>query len=284
MRIEVKSLFAALVAGASVMAMQSPVAAEVIVLPPMSQDPVAEGIQPTNEDELLALNNKGKEFGVPLPYLSLPALAGSLGLKFNGSPPATTTAQFGGYAIGMYADVRLANTIKLKSGRVAASYISPDGRTSSSEVVASGETPWPLSARYTNVYASANAGTRSNNTRYARGESRATDVSGIVQGLHAKAQAERRLDGSCVVTTDIRYAHLEILGAAYSEKDIAPNTTYDVPGVGQVILNEQQHVNIPGQKCGARLNTIHIKLSTAQYGLPAGADIYVGAIEAIVYG
>jgi|GEM_PF-3387494 len=284
MRIEVKSLFAALVVGTSVMAMQSPAAAEVIVVPPMSQDPVAEGIQPTNEDELLALNINGKEIGVPLPFVPLPALAGSAGLKFRGSPPATTTPQFGGHAIGMYTDVGWANTIKLKSGRIAASYIQPDGRNNSSEVVASGETPWPLSLRYSTFYASANAGGEVNKTRFARGTTQVTDQAGFHQGLYAEAQAERRVDGSCIVTTNTGYAPLEFLGEHDSQKNIAPNTTYDVPGVGQVVLNEQQHVNIPGQKCGARLNAIHITLSTAQYGLPAGADIYIGAIEAIVYG
>jgi hypothetical protein len=65
--------------------------------------------------------------------------------------------------------------------------------------------------------------------------------------------------------------------------DVAPNTSYDLVGLGKVVLNEQKITQIPGDRHGLEVNAIHITLDTAKFGLPVGADIYIGSAEAIIY-
>jgi len=53
--------------------------------------------------------------------------------------------------------------------------------------------------------------------------------------------------------------------------DVAPNTRIDLAGVGTLVLNEQVRAS-----WGGYVRALHLTLSTAQYGLPAGAEIEVG--------
>ena len=53
--------------------------------------------------------------------------------------------------------------------------------------------------------------------------------------------------------------------------DVAPNTRMDLAGVGTLVLNEQVK-----QGWGGYVRALHLTLSTAQYGLPVGAEIEVG--------
>jgi hypothetical protein len=52
---------------------------------------------------------------------------------------------------------------------------------------------------------------------------------------------------------------------------IPANTTIDLAGVGTLVLNEQVR-----KKWGGYVRALHLTLSTAQYGLPVGAEIEIG--------
>ncbi len=52
---------------------------------------------------------------------------------------------------------------------------------------------------------------------------------------------------------------------------VAPNTRLDIAGVGKLVLNEQAK-----ERWGGYVRALHLTLTTAQYGLPVGAEIEVG--------
>ena len=53
--------------------------------------------------------------------------------------------------------------------------------------------------------------------------------------------------------------------------NVAPNTRLDLAGVGTLVLNEQVK-----ESWGGYVRALHLTLSTAQYGLPVGAEIEIG--------
>jgi hypothetical protein len=53
--------------------------------------------------------------------------------------------------------------------------------------------------------------------------------------------------------------------------NVAPNTKMDLAGVGTLVLNEQVKAG-----WGGYVRALHLTLTTAQYGLPVGAEIDVG--------
>ncbi len=53
--------------------------------------------------------------------------------------------------------------------------------------------------------------------------------------------------------------------------NVGPNTTVDIAGVGKLVLNEQVR-----EDWGGYVRALHLTLSTAQYGLPVGAEIEIG--------
>jgi hypothetical protein len=53
--------------------------------------------------------------------------------------------------------------------------------------------------------------------------------------------------------------------------DVAPNTQLDLAGVGTLVINEQVK-----ESWGGYVRALHLTLTTAQYGLPVGAEIEVG--------
>ena len=53
--------------------------------------------------------------------------------------------------------------------------------------------------------------------------------------------------------------------------NVAPNTKLDIAGVGKLVLNEQVK-----ESWGGYVRALHLTLTTAQYGLPVGAEIEVG--------
>ena len=53
--------------------------------------------------------------------------------------------------------------------------------------------------------------------------------------------------------------------------NVAPNTRLDLAGVGTLVINEQVKA-----RWGGYVRALHLTLTTAQYGLPVGAEIEVG--------
>lgn len=287
MRVELKAALAAFVTGAVLVALQGPAVAAEVVVPPSAGDQATEGIdEPTLANELVILNNNGKKFALLNPGLGVPLLAGGLDLYLQGSPSAGPVTKYGGHAIGAYVEARYGDSISLRTGKIADSYIRPGGGGTGSNSVLSTTTPWPLYAWVTGLWSVANGHDQNTNRRaLASTEIAELDMPGLgAQGIHSSVEARRSSDGTCRAITDIRFAKIGVNGSEFTEPDIAPNTTYQVPGLGQVILNEQKMTNLPGVKCQVRLNAIHIKLDTAQLGLPVGADVYIGSSEGIVYG
>jgi hypothetical protein len=74
------------------------------------------------------------------------------------------------------------------------------------------------------------------------------------------------------VTTKLgsRLLNLTVAGSAIPV-DVPPNTTYDLAGVGKLVLNEQVKAS-----WGGYVRALHLTLTTEQYGLPVGAEIEVG--------
>ena len=103
------------------------------------------------------------------------------------------------------------------------------------------------------------------------------------KGIHVSARVERLANGEYQFGGSAKFAYLSIYGVTWEDKPIEPNRTYDVPGLGKVVLNEQKITQVPGDRQGIRVTAIHITLSTAKLGLAVGSDIYIGSAEAIVY-
>ena len=69
---------------------------------------------------------------------------------------------------------------------------------------------------------------------------------------------------------DSQLLNLTVAGNAIPV-NVAPNTRIDLAGVGTLVLNEQVKAS-----WGGYVRALHLTLSTAQYGLPVGAEIEVG--------
>ncbi len=74
--------------------------------------------------------------------------------------------------------------------------------------------------------------------------------------------------GSTAVTT-INDASIGSLSGSFQPP---PNTTFQVPGLGSVVLNEQTATNVPGQLTSVTVNAVHLHMSVAGIN----ADLVVG--------
>ncbi len=93
-----------------------------------------------------------------------------------------------------------------------------------------------------------------------------------------------RLDGGTPVTEgNLQFINLKIAGQAIPI-NVAPNTTLNIAGLGKVVINEQKQLRVPGFAHAYQVIALHITLDTAKAGLPVGAEIQIGASQAIVWG
>jgi len=80
----------------------------------------------------------------------------------------------------------------------------------------------------------------------------------------------------------LQFINLKVAGNTIPV-DVAPNTTINVAGLGQVVINEHKELRVPGFHA-YQVIALHITLDTAKAGLPVGAEVQIGASQAIVYG
>ena len=75
----------------------------------------------------------------------------------------------------------------------------------------------------------------------------------------------------------MRAVNLVVAGHALP-LDVPPNTVIDIAGVGHLVVNEQVT-----KSWGGYVRALHLTLTTAQYGLPVGAQIDVsGALSYLI--
>lgn len=241
-------------------------------------------------------------FPIVLPGLTIPLFKlGWLDLNPQ-TAPATADPQFGGSASGLYAEALASDAIRVRTGQLGAVAMQPDGtptdRTTAHVEVPSVEVPSPLppipiaglAADGVRVRTSGGL-TFPDKRPSATARTEIENFSGniysaniIADGVHVSANAQRLADGQYQFTGRTKFAYLSIYGLVnWEDKEIEPNRTYDVAGLGKVVLNEQVLTQLPGDRQGIRVTGIHITLGTSKFGLPAGTDIYIGSAEAIIY-
>jgi hypothetical protein len=90
-------------------------------------------------------------------------------------------------------------------------------------------------------------------------------------------------EGETAITEgNLQFINLKVAGNAIPV-DVAPNTTINVAGLGKVVINEHKELRVPGFHA-YQVIALHITLDTAKAGLPVGAEVQIGASQAIVYG
>lgn len=90
----------------------------------------------------------------------------------------------------------------------------------------------------------------------------------------AVASSYRNATGAASDAGGSGFANLIVNGVALTE-DVAPNTRIDLPGVGYVVLNEQQGSGDGVSSSGITVNMMHVFLLT-------GGEIIVGAARSAV--
>lgn len=102
-------------------------------------------------------------------------------------------------------------------------------------------------------------------------------LNGVVTAGALKVTARgTQVDGAYRGVMRMTLVNLRV-GGRQVPVDVAPNTRYDVAGVGRVVVN--QHVR------NAKVNIIrgvHVTLTTAQVGLPVGARIEVAVASTAI--
>ncbi len=254
--------------------------------------------------DLIEVTTPEKSTPIPLPlenfYLPI-----TLGPVFNLAQPVPQTpapvTRFGGGAVGAYVEAQVGD-LGLKIGKVGGVYM-PSGRSVATSEVSRIEAPiWPVAGL---VWAKAIESRSSASLAPLRAESvskigrlelrPAANLSALLpvspilgpvitaDSIESSAVVSQGPDGEYVTTAQVRSGSLTINGKVVSIPDAAPNTTYDVVGLGKVVLNEQQLTRLPGEKYAAKVHALHITLSTARAGLPVGAHIYLGTAEAVIH-
>jgi hypothetical protein len=111
-----------------------------------------------------------------------------------------------------------------------------------------------------------------------------TLTGGLITATAIGSTSHVRLDGGTPITEgNLQFINLKVAGKAIPI-DVAPNTTINVAGLGKVVINEQKELRVPGFSHAYQVIALHITLNTEKAGLPVGAEIQIGASQAIVYG
>ena len=111
-----------------------------------------------------------------------------------------------------------------------------------------------------------------------------TLTGGLITATAIGSTSHVRLDGGTPITEgSLQFINLRVAGKTIPV-DVAPNTTINVAGLGKVVINEHKQLRVPGVTHAYQVIALHITLDTAKAGLPVGAEIQIGASQAIVYG
>lgn len=257
---------------------------------------------PTEAPKLLELKNGSKSTPIlKLPALTLPLNLGRIDLNPQ-TAPASSAPRFGGGAYGIRTDINLGFSLQLKSSKLGAIGMDPNGATTerTAAVVQLPTVPVPLPVPDFNVLAGAARGITVKTWGYESYPAKLptavahSDVvnfgaqvlfsTHVANGIKAIAIVKRLANGEYEFTGRSLFDSVSFVGLInHDSQEVAPNTTVAVPGLGKVILNEQKITRLPGERQGIEVNAIHIILGTSLPGVPIGSDIYVGSAEAILY-
>jgi hypothetical protein len=197
---------------------------------------------------------------------------------------------YGGSAVGVFIDADIAGLLSIKSRKLALSNVDKDGGSESHDVAGLDLGGFFIGA--TLEVSGIESDTRSTELRFSSSPSAQAHVriarlkaeTLLVEGLDVTAFAGlTNVDPTSRATAKVHVARLKSGSKEYQDYDVPPNTTYTVSGLGKVVLNEQKITELPGDRYAAKVNAVHITLSTASLGLPVGTNIYIGSTEAIYY-
>lgn len=251
--------------------------------------------------KLLDLTIGKKTSPIRLGAITLPLNLGSIDLNPEAAP-SSASPRFGGGASGITATINAAGLVQVKTTKLGSLAMRPDGEFAerTAALVQVPELPVPLPIPDLNLLSGGAKSIKSFTGGYQTYPDKRpiatarTDVAQVglgvyfaaitANGVRASARVERRADGTYEFTGVSHFADLSMGGVVNpTTSQVAPNTSYDLVGLGKVVLNEQKITQISGDRHGLEVNAIHITLDTAKFGLPVGADIYIGSAEAIIY-
>lgn len=188
-------------------------------------------------------------------------------------PPPQSGARLDGFGYGSRVRADVGDSVQVKSGPTAWLRTPASGSDGKERVnnTAAVNVPGVLNARA--------IASRSTSDRDDAGDATITntnEIAGInvlggavtADAMEATAHGEVA-DGEYTGSLDLTFVNLEVAGQPI-DVDVAPNTSIDVAGLGEVTINKQTTTG--------RINLVQgifIKLDTATAGLPVGAEIEV---------
>ena len=207
--------------------------------------------------------------------------------------PATDTAggfQLGGGGLGAYAFAHVGDEIEAETGKLGGKMMPPLGTNGVTLSNTTGRINLP---QLLNVDAieSTVTGTSIPALSEATVTSKLADLrlfpsltGALISAKAIGSTSHVRLDGGTPITEgNLQFISLKIAGNEIPV-DVAPNTTINVAGLGKVVINEHKELRVPGVAHAYQVIALHITLDTEKAGLPIGAEVQIGASQAIVYG
>ncbi len=198
--------------------------------------------------------------------------------------------QLGGGGLGAYAFAHVGDEIEAETGRLGAKALPPLGTNGQtlSNTTARINLPGLLNVEgieSTVTGTSIPALSEATVTSKLAGLRLFPTVGGaLISATAIGSTSHVKLDGGTPVTEgNLQFINLKIAGKAIPI-DVAPNTTLNIAGLGEVVINEHKELRVPGFAHAYQVIALHITLDTARAGLPVGAEIQIGASAAIVYG
>jgi len=207
--------------------------------------------------------------------------------------PATATEggyQLGGGGLGAYAFAHVGDEIEAETGKLGGKLLPPMGTNGVTQSNTTARVNVPQLLRADGVES-----TVTGISIPALSEATVTSklanlnlfpslLGGLITATAIGSTSHVRLDGGTPVTEgNLQFINLKVAGKAIPV-DVAPNTTINVAGLGKVVINEHKQLRVPGVTHAYQVIALHITLDTAKAGLPVGAEIQIGASQAIVYG
>lgn len=196
----------------------------------------------------------------------------------------STGATIGGYAYGSKIDAQAGTLLNVNSGPTAQISLPIDGTQGKTmyNTTAGVSLPQVLGVRLVTDYAEGVKGTANPFVRsYSKMTTQLANVNlldGLIKAdaLTGQAYVQTNPDGTTTATATTSFVNLYIAGHQIPIT-VSPNTQITIANVGVVTIRKQ--ATTANQ---ALVRLLDIKITTASYGLPVGADIQIGTAAAWV--
>jgi hypothetical protein len=196
----------------------------------------------------------------------------------------STGATIGGYAYGSKIDAKVGTLLNVNSGPTAQISLPIDGTGGKSmyNTTAGVSLPQVLGVRLVTDYAEGVKGTAHPFVQsYSKMTTQLANVNllnGLItaDALTGQAYVQTNPDGTTTANAQTSFVNLHIAGHLIPIT-VSPNTVINIANVGIVTIRKQ--ATTANQ---ALVRVLDIKITTASYGLPVGADIEVGTAAAWV--